>query len=150
MNPEHVDRIVAAHNIPPHRAVHLSGAIISSMADFDIAEAQCWSNYLNAGGTEDEAVPVVKAVGKAGRLELADNNEIVVLCQHSGVYGPWYHRSLYRRAPHTKSGWVFVERLGGHYSAARARETGLLMQRPDNRYTWSNPYLHDNHPTLSA
>lgn len=62
-----------------------------------------------------------------------DNDEIVCLCQHSGSHGPWYHQSLYRRSPETASGYVFVERLGGHYNDRRARESGLPIGRPDRR-----------------
>ena len=51
------------------------------------------------------------------------------LCQHSGNWGPWYHISRYRRA--ANGGWIYAKHIGGHYSLARARKTGLEFGRPD-------------------
>ena len=60
-------------------------------------------------------------------------DEIVCLTQHSGQHGPWYHEAVYRRAPETKTGYLFVCKLGGHYNRRRATATGLPMGRPDRR-----------------
>lgn len=58
--------------------------------------------------------------------------EIVVLAQHQGTYGPWYHMSRYVRAD-TPSGWKFVEKLGGHMNHREAAKLGLPFGRPDVR-----------------
>lgn len=62
-----------------------------------------------------------------------NSDEITVLTQHQGQHGPWYHEAVYRRAPHAKTGYVFVSKIGGHYSHTRAKRTGLPMGRPDRR-----------------
>jgi len=39
-------------------------------------------------------------------------DEIIANCQHPGAWGPWYHLSVYRKAPTTKTGYVFVREIG--------------------------------------
>ena len=54
------------------------------------------------------------------------------LCQHSGVYGPWYHRSTYEQT--TKGTWLFVSADNSHLSHVRAKRVaqaeGLAFGRP--------------------
>ncbi len=67
------------------------------------------------------------------RVVVPEAGEVVALVQHSGSFGPWYHRSVYRRDPATKSGYVFIASLGGHFNGRRAKQAGLPIGRPDRR-----------------
>lgn len=60
-------------------------------------------------------------------IRIPADNETVVLTQHSGSWGPWYHCARYKR---TASGaWKYVESWG-HYSHAAAKALGLPFGRP--------------------
>ena len=56
--------------------------------------------------------------------------KMVVLCQHHGRHGPWYHESTYMRTP--RGTWRFVRQNGAHMNRRRALELGLPFCHPKN------------------
>jgi len=52
-----------------------------------------------------------------------------VAMQHSGNWGPWFHVSVYRRQPSTKSGWVYDHHEGGHFNR-RHIPNGVALSLP--------------------